>query len=394
MSKKVLMVGWELPPYNSGGLGVACLGLANALTQKGIEVTFVLPQKVDLNINNFKIIYANIEKDLKKVPSAYSSCIDSESLRVGSWPPDYARGALKYAEKIRQIAKKCNVDVIHAHDWFTFPAGVAAKEVLNKPLITHVHSTEYDRTGGNYPNPYVYSIEKYGLENADKVISVSQFTKDALVRNYGIDSNKINVVHNGIDLKGKKKNFPPALQSLKNLGYKIVLFLGRITLQKGPEYFVQAAKKVLDKDKKVIFVVAGSGDMQEQMMQEAGHLDMLDKMLFTGFVRGEEKDRIYQTADLYVMPSVSEPFGITPLEAISHGTPAIVSKQSGVSEVLDHVLKVDFWDVGDIADKILAVLEHRPLHEDLVDQSTKELPNINWGVSADKCIGIYNQLEI
>lgn len=388
------MVGWELPPHNSGGLGVACLGLANALSAKGVDVTFVLPQKVDLNINNFKIIYANIEKDLKKIPSAYSTCLDCESFKIGDWPPDYVRGAIKYAEKMREIAKKCNVDIIHAHDWMTFAAGVEAKKVLNKPLVTHVHSTEFDRTGGNYPNPYVYTLEKFGLDNSDKVISVSQFTKDALIRNYAIDANKINVVHNGIDLKGEKRNLPPALKSLKDLGYKIVLFLGRITLQKGPEYFVQAAKKVLDHNKKVIFVVAGSGDMQEQMMQEAGHLEILDKMLFTGFIRGEEKDRIYKTADLYVMPSVSEPFGITPLEAISHGTPVIVSKQSGVSEVLDHVLKVDFWDVDDIANKMLAVLEYRSLHSDLADESAKELPNINWDNSADKCIDIYNQLGI
>jgi len=291
----------------------------------------------------------------------------------------------------QDIAKKYAPDIIHSHDWLTFPGGVAAKKVTGKPLITHVHSTEIDRTGGHYPNPYVYKIEKRGLDDSERVVSVSNFTKNILVNDYAINPDKIKIVHNGCE-QMTKKELPPSLTVFKSMGYKIVLYLGRITLQKGPEYFVRAAKKVSEFNPKTIFIVAGSGDMQEGMIAEASYLGIIDKMVFTGFLRGDEKEKIYQAADLYVMPSVSEPFGITPLEAAANGTPVLVSKQSGVSEVLNNVLKTDFWDIDDMADKILAVLKYSSLSLDLKKESAKELPKINWDTSADKCIEIYNQL--
>lgn len=390
---KVLMLGWELPPFNSGGLGVACYGLAQALAKKGAKITFVLPKRVDLKFDFMDLEFANVNEPEEKILSAYST-LHSWLVDAGideKFPSDFVSGALKYAEKIKGIAMKVRPDIIHAHDWLTFPAAVAAKQATGKPSITHVHSTEYDRTGGHIPNKSVFNIEKNGLKNADKVISISKLQIDLLRKIYDLEEQKIELVYNGSSVF-KKEQLPPALGYLKEMDYKIVLFLGRITLQKGPEYFVRAAKKVLEYDKKVAFVVTGSGDMIEQMIAEAKDLGIIDKFVFTGFLREEERDRILQAADLYVMPSVSEPFGIVPLEAIANETPVLLSKQCGVAEVLNHVLKVDFWDTDEMANKILAVIKYGCLHDDLVWESGKELPNINWDKSADKCLRLYRQL--
>jgi glycogen(starch) synthase len=390
---KVLMLGWELPPYNSGGLGEACLGLAKSLVEKGEKVVFVLPERHDLDIDFMEVEFADIKESVKKLQSSYeiSSKWVSKYRKLGFTPYDFVNAAIVYAERIADIAKKHNPDVIHAHDWLTFLAGIEAKRVTKKPLVCHVHSTEYDRTGGHYPNPLVYEIEKNGLEEADKVIAISKLQKNIIVRNYGIDSDKIEVVYNGAT-QFEKKDLPPALIAMKDLGYRVVLFLGRITLQKGPEYFVRAAKRVLEFEQKTIFVVTGSGDMQGKMIEEAASLGIMDNFIFTGFLRGDERDRIFQAADLYVMPSVSEPFGLTPLEAIANGAPVLISKQSGVSEVLSHALKVDFWDTDEMANKILAVIKYAPLKNDLQLNSHMELANITWDRSAEKCVDIYNRV--
>jgi len=390
---RVLMLGWELPPFNSGGLGVACLGLAQSLAKQGAKITFVLPKRVDLEFDFMDLEFANVNEPEEQMLKAYST-MHSWLVDAGIddiFPSDFLSGALQYAEKIKDIALRVKPDIIHAHDWLTFPAAIAAKEATGKPTITHVHSTEYDRTGGHSPNPSTLSIEKNGLENADKVISISKLQIDLLRRMYNLDKSKIELVYNGVSVF-KRQTLPPALTHLKEMDYKIVLFLGRITLQKGPEYFVRAAKKVLQYDKKVAFVVTGAGEMIEQMIAEAKDLGILENFIFTGFLREEEKDRILQAADLYVMPSVSEPFGIVPLEAIANGTPVILSKQCGVAEILKHVLKVDFWDTDEIANKIMAVIKYGCLHDDLVWESGKELPNINWDRSADKCMQLYRQL--
>jgi glycosyltransferase involved in cell wall biosynthesis len=305
-------------------------------------------------------------------------------------PCDYLKASFKYAEKVRKLAKKLSVDVVHVHDWMTFAAGIAASEVLGKPLVTHIHNTVFDRGGGNY-NPYEYKLEKLGFEKADKIISVSNYTRNMLIDKYGIKKDKIEVVHNGVE-ETVREDLPIALKPLKDLGYKVVLYLGRITLQKGIDYLIYAAKKVLEKNPKVIFVIVGSGDMQEQMMSLAASLGILDKVIFTGFLRGEDRTRIFQAADLCVMPSVSEPFGIVPLEAVAFGTPVLVSKQSGVSEVLKHALKVDFWDVDEMTNKILSVCQYPELGFDLSKESAKELPSVNWDNAADKCMGVYRQL--
>jgi len=373
-------------------LGVACLGLAKALSRKGAHVTFVLPKKVDVDYDFMDVVFAEVEDESELMKGSYTNpswwfktgeCIDF-------MPCDYLKASFKYAEKVRKLAKKLSADVVHVHDWMTYMAGIAASEVLGKPLVTHIHNTVFDRGGGNY-NPYEYKLEKLGFEKADKIISVSNYTKNMLIDKYGIKKDKIEVVHNGVE-ETVREDLPLALKPLKDLGYKVVLYLGRITLQKGVDYLIYAAKKVLEKNPKVIFVIVGSGDMQEQMMSLAASLGILDKVIFTGFLRGEDRTRIFQAADLCVMPSVSEPFGIVPLEAVAFGTPVLVSKQSGVSEVLKHALKVDFWDVDEMTNKILSVCQYPELGLDLSKESAKELPSVNWDNAADKCMGVYNQL--
>jgi glycogen synthase len=388
----VLMLGWELPPHNSGGLGEACQGLTKALARKNTKVTFVLPKKVAVDASHMHVVFANLDDELDGVHPAYTTDkLAKRYTNTDEFPPDFVRGAMAYAKKIEKIAKKYKADLVHAHDWMTFPAGIRAQELLSVPLITHIHSTEYDRTGGNFPNTFVYNIEKEGVQKADRVLSVSNLTKRIVASEYGIHTEKIDVVYNGVDTFSKDQ-LPFALSSLKDMGYKIVLFLGRITLQKGPEYFVHAAKRISEYEKKVMFVVAGSGDMQEQMMNEAINLGIMDKFLFTGFIRGEDKDRIYQAADVYVMPSVSEPFGITTLEAVANNTCVLVSKQSGVSEVLTHILKTDFWDTEEMANKIISLLRYPALQVDLKTNGKSELKNVNWDKAADKTISVYNQL--
>ena len=390
---KVLMFGWELFPFNSGGLGEACLHLTKSLASKGVDITFILPQKLPLNINHMKVIFANVNEDYSLLPSVYLSTKTEYAKRIGleDFPPDYVRAAIKFAERTAKLVGKIDADIIHAHDWLTFPAAIVAKEILNKPLVVHVHSTEFDRTGGHSPNPYVYKIEKDGFDHANAILPVGGFMKDTIISKYDISPDKIKTVYNGIDDQGVRR-LEPALTEFKRLGNKIVLFLGRITLQKGPEYFVWAAKKVLQYNPKVIFVVTGSGDMQGYMIAETARLGITDRFVFTGFLRGDERDRIFQAADLYVMPSVSEPFGLTALEAVSNGTPVLVSKQSGVSEILNNALKVDFWDIDEMANKILAVLSYDALPQDLKKEGSGEIKNFSWSKSADNILGVYNSL--
>lgn len=384
------MLGWELPPFNSGGLGEACFGMSKALAEKGAEIIFVLPQKIDVKVDFMKVVFADVKELTGKVPEAYDRYSEwVKNIKDGHFTPfDFMAGAYFYSEKIRDIARKFKPDVIHAHDWFTYPAGIVAKKVTGKPLVVHAHATEIDRTGGQNPNMDIYNIEKEGFEFADRIVPVGKWTANIITERYGIDPSKMNVVYNGIE-DTEKKRLSPILNEYKKLGFKIVLFLGRITLQKGPEYFVRAAKKVLDFDKKVLFVVTGSGDMYYQMVREATDWGIAHNMIFTGFLRGDDKDRVFQSADLYVMPSVSEPFGITALEAVANGTPVLVSNQSGVSEVIQHALKVDFWDVDEMANKIYAAIKYPPLTQNLLQESSKEVKNLSWSKAADSLMSVY-----
>lgn len=391
------MFGWEWPPYNSGGLGIACYGLTKSLAKKGANITFALPKKIDVDDDFLRIIFGDTEViySENQLYSAYSSInypVSGSNKLVPKKNPPISRNLLEevsnYADFAQEIASFEDFDVIHVHDWLTAKAGIAAKRISGKPLIMHVHATEFDRTGGNNCNQIVYDIEKQGMQNADVVVAVSNFVKSNIVQNYGIPSEKVKVVHNGIDFE----NYELEKASELKKDNKIVLFLGRLTLQKGPDYFIYAAKKVLEKMDNVIFLIAGSGDMERALIEKVAELGISDKVLFTGFLRGPDISRAYQTADVFVMPSVSEPFGLVPLECMNCKTPTIISKQSGVSEVLTHSLKVDFWDVNELANKIYSVLQYPELYQCLRENGFREVNKINWDKPAEKCINIYNQV--
>jgi glycosyltransferase involved in cell wall biosynthesis len=398
MALKVLMFGWEFPPHNSGGLGTACFGLTKALSGDA-EVVFVLPKKVPVNSKFAKMVFANQRSmKVRHVDTLLYPYITEERYNdeyrthhdnvYGSSLMEEVR---RYAHKAGAIAVSENCDVIHAHDWLAYLAGIEAKKATGKPLVVHVHATEFDRTGGNGVNEEVYAIERAGIAAADAVIAVSQWTKNILVSKYGVAPEKVTVVHNGVDLE-EIKRIPSRLQGLKDAGNKIVLFVGRITLQKGPDYFIRAAKRVLEYRPNTMFVVSGSGDMEYQMIRQAASAGISDKVLFAGFLRGEDLNSVYQAADLYIMPSISEPFGITPLEALANGTPVLISHQSGVSEVLNHALKTDFWDIDAMADKIISTLDHPALYENLRSNGYREVEKNSWAVAAGKCLSLYNRL--
>lgn len=395
------MFGWEFPPHNSGGLGIACYGLSKSLQSANVSVTFVLPKKLDgLEHDFLKIIFANIRNiKFRRVQTLIHPYITpllyDEYLRTAQEHELYGLNLFdevrRYGLEARIIGGEEHFDVIHAHDWLSFRAGIEAKRVSGKPLIVHVHSTEFDRTGG-HPNQYIYDEERYGLHAADCIVAVSQYTKNVIVLHYGISNDKVVVVHNGIDRTEYHQRLPAALSHIHASGKKIVLFVGRLTIQKGADYFVKVAKRVLEFDPNVLFIISGSGNMEREIVCLSADLGLGDKVIFAGFVRGEELMKLYRAADLFVMPSVSEPFGLTALEALANGTPILISKQSGVSEVLTHVLKSDFWDIDDMADKIINVVESKGLHDTLGELGTKDVEHLTWESAAGKCTQIYQEL--
>ncbi len=398
---KVLMFGWEFPPFNTGGLGTACYGLTKALSKQDVNIIFVLPtapRPIKSDFVNLIVASCTSFLNIKRVSSLLVPYISSEGYaktyksryfnkNFGNiYGQNLFEEVNRYAMKAREIAINESFDLIHCHDWMTFLAGIEAKKVSKKPLIVQVHATEFDRTGG-HPNQAVYDIERKGMHAADLIIAVSNFTKNKIIEHYGISPEKVFVVYNAIEFKDflDREYFEIKSQD------KIVLFLGRITLQKGPDYFLDAAKKVLEKEKDIKFIVAGSGDMEINMVERAAKLGIAKHVLFTGFLRGDDVDKAYKMADLYVMPSVSEPFGITPLEAMRNGTPVIISKQSGVSEVIKNCLKADFWDIDEIANKIIAVLKYNALHHCLKEHGLIEIKKFSWDDSAKKCIDVYKK---
>ncbi|PLX20690.1 4-alpha-glucanotransferase [Candidatus Parcubacteria bacterium] len=412
---RVLMFGWEFPPYNSGGLGVACYGLTRSLVKEGADVCFVLPKNLgnphrflDMRFadnTDFSSLYDQMtvkELEVFLYPYLNEETYHSKEellkiLREKGYAPyasDLYSEVLRYGALSREIAKTEKHDVIHAHDWLSFPAGIEAKKVSGKPLITHVHATEFDRTGHQGTNQKIADIEYAGLQAADKVVAVSQLTKNTITKKYGINEAKVEVVHNGIDEDYYKQKviLDNKLANLKRDGSKVVLFLGRITIQKGPDYFIRMAKKVLEHEPKVYFLVAGSGDMEKYIMRQAAELKISDRVLFIGWLKGDDQAHAYQISDLFVMPSVSEPFGLVPLEAMINNTPVLISKQSGVAEVTRNVLKADFWDTDEMANKILSVLAYSSLNSQLINYGREEVKNINWGKAARKCLGIYNKM--
>jgi len=425
---RVFMLGWEFPPYISGGLGTACYGLTKAMNQLGVEVTFVLPKivngkyvthvklltpdsqtsKTSLNLNELKnVSFCTINSPLQaySTPDSYQQQFEETlrqkqiknstfSLKQSSFGgADYGGDMYtevhRYAALAAELAEKEQFDIVHAHDWMTYPAGIAVAALSGKPLIVHMHATEFDRSG-EHVNQMIYDIERRGLHAADKIIAVSYLTRSIIVDRYGISREKVEVVHNGVERNGNKILTDSGISKDE----KIVLFLGRITMQKGPEYFLRAAKRVIDVMENVKFVMAGSGDLMHRAVEMAAELGIGSKVLFTGFLRGDAVQKIYQMADLFVMPSVSEPFGLVPLEALDNDVPVIISKQSGVSEVLKHALKVDFWDVEEIANKIIAVLKYPPLKMTLRDYGNFEVRKLRWNESAAKCLRIYEDTMV
>lgn len=416
---KILMFGWEFPPFSYGGLGTACQGIVEGLGHHDVHLTLVLPRAKSIKSKNLHIVQVDEllrnaklnQKDFAKIismdsnltpyitPDTYLSQLDKGSPNAHNGknncnnPTNMPYGhnlfeeINRYANKAFIIGKKHHHHLIHAHDWLTMPAGMMAKRASEKPLISHIHATEFDRTGDN-PNQQVYDVERKGMEASDHIIAVSEFTKQKIIKHYGISPDKISVVHNAVI---KEKEYSKLNPNIKKPDH-IVLFLGRITLQKGPEYFLHMAKRVLEYEPKTKFVMAGGGDMMHYTIKLAASLGIAKNVLFAGYLSGSEIDRTYAHADLYVMPSVSEPFGITPLEAIRNGTPVLISKQSGVSEVIKNALCVDFWDTEEMANKVIAVLRHKSLKKVLIKESRSELDRISWKKQAARIYDIYQQV--
>lgn len=458
---RVFMLGWEFPPFISGGLGTACYGLTKAMSAVGMDVLFVLPRPVttpfsthvrlvsprpgsplaaptaELRMDEFdhvtfrtvdaaltnpyatanghaakqrsardvladdvirsrpggpgKVIAPTVDAPAAKVDGPMPGFIgaDADSNGDNAYGGDLFAEVQRYAALATEIARGETFDVVHAHDWMTFPAAMAVAAVKGVPLVVHVHSTEYDRSGVHV-DQRIYELERQGMRAAAKVIAVSYLTKNQCVQVYGVDPAKVEVVYNAIDT-AEAVGFDDERYNIRG-NEKIVLFLGRITQQKGPEYFLAAAKKVLEVMDDVKFVMAGSGDMIRRTIEMAAAMGIGHKVLFTGFLQGGDVEKVFRMADLYVMPSVSEPFGIAPLEAMSHDVPVIISKQSGVSEVLTHALKVDFWDVDEMANKIVAVLRHPPLASTLRQHGSFEVRRMSWVDAAKACQSVYDQV--
>lgn len=419
------MFGWEFPPHISGGLGTACFGLCQGLLQQGVEVLFVVPRLfggedgrrvrlIDaseiaarepadvlqqypgrfayMEVRSPLAPYVSPENRLAAMPEKTTEAgadegISAAQLRFafkGHYGNDLVDEVNKYAAVAATIAREETFDVIHAHDWLTFPAGIAARAVSGKPLVVHVHATEFDRSGENI-DPRVFEIERLGMEAANRVVTVSNLTRDTVIHRYGIDPAKVITVYNGIlprpSVSGERWS--------KSLNEKVVTFLGRITFQKGPDYFVAAARKVLDHYPDVHFVMAGSGDMMHRMIRRAAELRMSSRFHFTGFLRGDEVKHMFAMTDVFVMPSVSEPFGIAPLEALQANVPVIISRQSGVSEVLKNAIKVDFWDVNALANAIIGLLRYPRLSRSVSGNAQTELEQLTWDRASEKMKEVY-----
>ena len=400
---KVLTFGWDFPPSRNGGLGVACYGLTRELVTSGIEVLFVLPKKQE-TIGTPRFIFAGQEHKTTviEVNSAIAPYHGGTSLvtSVVGYQSDGApilatRTMLDevhlFASQAATIAAREQFDVIHAHDWTSYLAGVVAKKVSGKPLILHVHATSFDQAAGNNVDPSIFRIEQDAFNYADTVVAVSEFTRRIIIEKHRIAPEKVVVVHNGCDTYVPPV-YEPSLRELKAQGKKIILYHGRITIQKGVDYFVRAARRVVDVDPNIIFVISGWGDMQNQIIRLVGELGLSGHVIFAGALWEEERDRMYQTADLVVMPSVSEPFGLVPLEALQHGTPSLISKQSGVAEVLTHVLKIDFWDIDGMANHILAAMRYDVLRNQLATHGRVEINRLNWREAAQKVVALYKNL--
>ena len=440
---RVLMLGWEFPPYVSGGLGTACYNIARSLSRKGTEVLFFMPNmpgrgRVDINgrlsvvgvsgaavgqsfetehiLRESRDLWASrlviqavdsplfpyatqetYEESIQRMRSAgFSESLvkgqqagsESRLQLTGGYGPNLMDEVYRYGLTVAALAQKESFDVIHAHDWMTYPAAILVKRLTGKPLVTHIHATEFDRSGLN-KNAAVARIEWAGMNEADTVVAVSHYTKNLVVQEYALPEKKVVVVHNAVSRSEAQQQYKvPALCQQE----KRVLFMGRVTFQKGPDYFVEAARMVLNRIKGVHFIMAGSGDMLPKIVKRVAQLRMGKHFHFTGFLRGAEVDRMYAQSSLYVMPSVSEPFGIAPLEALCFDVPVLITRQSGVAEVLKHALRVDFWDVREMANTICAVLSYPTLMQEVVSRCREEIKDITWDKAAMRLNDVYRGL--
>ncbi len=431
------MFGWEFPPYSSGGLGMACFGIVRSLLRSGHQVSLVLPRSIGksstpgfsvigtdvwenhlakeeqlANSANLQTFY--LDADLQPYSSVTSpltvsvlgqttlNALHAEQDQLEAptsntvYGPDLFYQVEKYARLAASIAATLEFDLIHCHDWMTFSAGIVAKQVSGKPLLCHVHATEFDRAPG-HGSEHVSRLERNGCEVADRVIAVSNYTKEILAKHYGIIKDKIDVVHNGIEMQaGNSPANPlevthedPLTPERQN---PRVLFLGRITYQKGPNYFLEAAHKVLQIRPEIRFIIAGAGDMLEYLRGRSHELGMANRVKFMGLLSEEKVQEVYRSVDCFVLSSVSEPFGLTVLEALSHRLPVIISKQSGVSEVLKHVLRYDYWDVERLASLILSVVSYKPLSDELKEHAVEDISPITWDQAASKITDIYHRV--
>lgn len=426
MSIKVLMFGWEFPPHIAGGLGTASYGLTKGLAKHGVKVMFVMPKAGgDEDQSVVKIInasdvemmseYSNLDEywqnvNFMEIGSNLVPYLDPETFErtvketiktgehsehivfcnkfqfSGKYGTNLMEEVARYAMVAGTIAAQQDFDIIHAHDWLTYSAGIVAKKVSGKPLVIHVHATEFDRSGENV-NQQVYDIERRGMEAADRVITVSNLTRNIVINRYGINPDKVVTVHNAVDFQTRED-----VEVDRGVKEKVVTFLGRITFQKGPEYFIEAANKVLKRYPNVRFVMAGSGDLFNRSVRRVAQLKIATKFHFTGFLRGDDVQKMFLYSDVYVMPSVSEPFGISPLEAMRAGVPTIISKQSGVAEVLKHSIKVDYWDVDALADAIYGLLTYPALGKMAGEEGLDEVNQLKWENAALKVEEVYKDV--
>ena len=426
---KVLMFGWEFPPHIDGGLGTACYGMTKGLAYNDVEVLFVMPSASgDEDQSAVKIINASdvpvdtvtetVDEFLGKVsfvhigtnmipyvdPQAFTEMVEEERKRQikgfrvqygqkykfsGKYGTNLMEEVARYAMVGATIAMqhKDEFDVIHAHDWLTYLAGIAAKQLTGKPLVVHMHATSYDRASDDNIDTRVLALEQKGMDYADKVIAVSELTRNIVINRYGISPDKVVAVHNAVDFSGREN-----IQVERGVEDKVVTFLGRVTYQKGPEYFIEAAAKVLKRCSNVRFVMAGSGDMLNRCIRHVARLGISDRFHFTGFLRGAEVQKMFALSDVYVMPSISEPFGISPLEAMQTNVPSIISKQSGCAEILDYALKVDFWDVDAMSDAIYGLLNYPAIARLAARCGYDEVNSLKWNNAAYKIKQVYESV--
>ena len=426
---RVLMFGWEFPPHIAGGLGTACYGMTKGLAANDVEVLFVMPSASgDEDQSAVKIINASdvavdvatrtVDEFLGKVqfvhigtnmipyvsPEDFSTIVEEERRRQvedfriqygqkfkfsGKYGVNLMEEVARYAMVGATIAlqHKDEFDVIHAHDWLTYLAGIAAKQLTGKPLVIHVHATSFDRSSDDNIDTRVYDLEKKGMMMADKIIAVSDLTRNICINKYGADPDKVVAVHNAVDFSGREN-----IQVERGVKDKVVTFLGRVTYQKGPEYFIEAAAKILKRCDHVRFVMAGSGDMLNKCIRHVARLGISDRFHFTGFLRGADVQKMFALSDVYVMPSISEPFGISPLEAMQTYVPSIISKQSGCAEILHYALKTDFWDVDAMADAIYGLLNYPALARVAAEKGHEEVNAIKWVNAAAKVKQVYQSV--